>query len=260
MKNFGLIKTIYEDLMVDALVTESKLNKSLYNKFVNRLKSNKIMKTQFEVYNLLEEINESVNEDNLNFYIKECISLLDGISRDEIIKENLKTFKPILENFPELEFKDYPEKNLHESIAELIFTKKNSKTINSLIKHTNVIKESLLSNKNLIKEKEENVKIIPNSTLTKLMVEKFKEKYSSFNQIEAVTFMSLIKEEPLLKEETFKFVLKECIARVNVKIETEPSLKETLLKVKEKLLTDNFLEENYKTDILKLVDLFNDLE
>lgn len=124
MKNFGLIKTIYEDLMVDALVTESKLNKSLYNKFVNRLKSNKIMKTQFEVYNLLEEINESVNEDNLNFYIKECISLLDGISRDEIIKENLKTFKPILENFPELEFKDYPEKNLHESIAELIFTKK----------------------------------------------------------------------------------------------------------------------------------------
>lgn len=260
MKNFGLIKTIYEDLMVDALVTESKLNKSLYNKFVNRLKSNKIMKTQFEVYNLLEEINESVNEDNLNFYIKECISLLDGISRDEIIKENLKTFKPILENFPELEFKDYPEKNLHESIAELIFTKKNSKTINSLIKHTNVIKESLLSNKNLIKEKEENVKIIPNSTLTKLMVEKFKEKYSSFNQIEAVTFMSLIKEEPLLKEETFNFVLKECIARVNVKIETEPSLKETLLKVKEKLLTDNFLEENYKTDILKLVDLFNDLE
>lgn len=129
-----------------------------------------------------------------------------------------------------------------------------------MIKHTNVIKESLLSNKNLIKEKEENVKIIPNSTLTKLMVEKFKEKYSSFNQVEAVTFMSLIKEEPLLKEETFKFVLKECIARVNVKIETEPSLKETLLKVKEKLLTDNFLEENYKTDILKLVDLFNDLE
>lgn len=259
MKNFGLIKTIFEDLMVEALVCESKLNKALYNKFIKRLKTNKVMKAQFEVYNLLEEFNDGINKDNLNFYIKECISLLDGIERDEIIKENLKTFKPILENFPELEFKDYPEKNIHESIAELIFTKKNSKTINSLIKHTNVIKENLINKQNdkpLVKEET----LIPNSTLTKLMVEKFKEKYSSFNQVETVTFMSLIKEDLSLKEETFKFVLKECISRVNQKLESEPTLKETLLKVKEKLLTDNFLEENYKTDILKLVDLFNDLE
>lgn len=260
MKNFGLIKTVFNDLMIDALVTENKVNKDLYRKFLQTLKKNKIMKAQFEVYNLLEGLDADVKEDDLNFYIKESISLLDSISRDSIIKENLKTFRPILEKMPELEFKDYPEKKIHESIAELIFTKKNSKTINSILKHTNVIKENLINSKVDSKVITEEKKIIPNSILTNLMVEKFKEKYGNMSDIEKVVFMSFIKEDNSIKEDTFKFLTKECVSKVNNKLETDLEIKETLLNVKETLLTNSFTLENYKTDILKLVDLYNDLD
>lgn len=261
MKNFGLIQTIFDGLMIDGLVAENKQKKALYSNFVKRIKNNKIMKTQFEVYSLLENAN-TIEDEDLNYYIKETISLLDNFSREDIIKENLNTFKPILEKMPELEFRDYPNKNIHEAISELIFTKKTTKTINSILKNTNIIKENLIANKSIqpLINEESDSKIIPNSTLKKLMIEQFNKKYSSFNSVERLTFMSLIKEDVELQEETFKFITKECINRVNRKLETDLEIKETLLKVKEKLLTNEFTNENYQTNIIQLVDLYNDLE
>lgn len=260
MKNFGLIKTIFTNIMADALVSENDKGKKLFNNYVNKVKKNKVLRTQFDVYELLENAN-GIEDSNIELYVKESISLLDGISRETIIMENLKLFKPIIENYPHLEDIEYPEKSLHEAISELMFVRKNAKTINSIIKNTNTIKESIKSN--LIIENANGSKLnnrqIPNSLFTKLMVERFKEEYGSFNDTEKLVFMSLVKEDVDFKNETHSYLIKECLVLVNVKMSEDPSLKESLLNVKEKLLAENFSADNYKNSIVKILELYNDL-
>ena len=91
------------------------------------------------------------------------------------------------------------------------------------------------------------------------MVERFKEEYGSFNDTEKLVFMSLVKEDVDFKNETHSYLIKECLALVNVKMSEDPSLKESLLNVKEKLLAENFSVDNYKNSIVKILELYNDL-
>lgn len=257
MKNFGLIKTIFNNIMVDGIVEKNDSKKKLYVEFVKKVKKNKILRSQFEVFNILEETN-GLDESMRNEFIKESINLLSEFDRDKIVLENVALMLPLVESDYNISEFDYKEKDLHESITELIFTKKSAKTLNKILEHTKKISLHIETPTVIVETKSAGV---PNSMLTSIMVNRFNEKYSDLNENEMKIINSIITGNVESQKETQKNIVDECINVVNDKLTTaDVSLKETLLNVKDKLLKIDFLEETYISETIKLVELLKDLK
>lgn len=253
MQNFGKLKDAFNGILVEGVVTNDTNKKNIFSKYVKTIKENKILRTQFLIYNNIETKIEE-NEFKANLFLQENINLLNKFNKKEIFEANKKISKLI----PDLKIGD--EVNpLYENISTLIFTERNSETIDTIVEATTNIIKYILENKP--REIQETIEL-PNSMLTSIMVEKYNDKYSEIDESEAKIIKSLIDSDDVTKRKVYTETVRECIDLINEKlVDSSLETKDRLLKVKDKLLNDTLeINEDYYSNISKLVDLKDGLK
>lgn len=248
-KNFGKIKSIYNNLLSESVLDKKNEKKALFKNYVKLLKENEILKTQFLVFNNIENKVES-DRNKATLFVNENIGLINKYDKKEIIEANTLLASKLNIN------DSVDENELYESITTLIFTEKKPNTIDVIVEATDKIVNYIINNKpKVVKEAID----YPNSMFSAMLVGNFNEKYSTLSENEKKTLKTLINSSDNDKKELYSKTLKECLTLVNNRLETNDiELKEKLLKVKEKLLNEN-LESNEEIEdkLIKLIDLAN---
>jgi hypothetical protein len=253
MQNFGKIKNAFNGVLVESFTGDKESNKNLFKTYIKTIRENEALKTQFLVYNNIENKIEE-NELKANLFLQENIALLNKFSKKDLLEANQK-----LANSISIENESYEKQELHENLSELIFLKKTSKNIDAIVEATSKILIHMKNNKlKLVKEAIE----LPNSMLSTIMVEKYNERYSTLDENEKEILKVLIESTDDQKQEVYKKTLKECIDLINENLkEADLNSKDKLLQVKEKLLNDTIeINENFFKNISKLVDLKTSLK
>jgi hypothetical protein len=248
MQNFGKIKNAFNGVLVESFTGDKESNKNLFKTYIKTIRENEALKTQFLVYNNIENKIEE-NELKANLFLQENIALLNKFSKKDLLEANQKLAKAI-----SIEDESYEKQELHENLSELIFLKKTSKNIDAIVEATSKILIHMKNNKlKLVKEAIE----LPNSMLSTIMVEKYNERYSVLDENEKEILKVLIESTDDQKQEVYKKTLKECIDLINENLkEADLNAKDKLLQVKEKLLNDTIeINENFFKNISKLVHL-----
>lgn len=259
MQNFGKIKNVFNGILAEAIVSKNESQKLLFQKYHKTIKENQILKTQFLVYNNIENKIEE-NEFKATEFVKANIELLKKYSVKELTEANLKLVNPVLfeQGTP-----SYDLEKLHEDITKLIFTEKSPSTIETIIESTSNIVNYIKNNK--AKQINEVIEL-PNSMLSQIMVDRYNEKYSSLDESEKKVLKTLIDSTDEEKTQVYKDTLRECIDLVNISLKSDSvrgksDVYEKLLNVKDKLLNDTGdINENFEQKISKLIELRTNLK
>jgi hypothetical protein len=254
MQNFGKITNAFNGVLAEGLVSKDSNNKQIFKKYIKTIKENEILKTQFLVYNNIENKIEE-NEFKANLFLQENIALLKKFSKKDIVSANqLLVNKVSIE-----EGESYPNEELHENISKLIFTDKTSSNIDTIVEATASIVNYMKTNK--AKEVNESIDL-PSSMISTIMVDKYNEKYSTLDESERQILKALIDSDDVKKKEVYSVTLRECIDLIDVKlVESDLDAKDKLLRVKDKLLNDKQeVNEDFFKNISKLVELKNSLK
>ncbi len=254
MKNFGKIKNKFNDLLVEGLGNEDLTNKKLFKSYLKNLNENEILKTQFIVYDNIENY---VNEDSFmaNVFIDENLNSLKKFSRKGIIEANALLASNILTEQEETKFGN---EELYENITKLIFNDKKGSNVNAVVEARAFVINHIKNNKPKVVNE---VIDLPSSMISTLMVDKYNEKYASLDESEKQILKVLIDSNDDEKKEVYVNTLKECINLIDTRYEgSDLETKEKLLKVKHKLLEDTAtVNEDYFNNISKLVELKSSL-
>jgi len=248
MENFGNIKDTFKKIILESVVKKDENGKKLFTTFLKNLKENITLKNQFLIYKNLEskKFNDKLEAKE---YIKENINLLKKINKKEIEKSNLDLLKL-------LKGKEIVKENneFYENIIYLSITKKNPSNIDKINETIN----KLINHMTSIKENDDKIDVIdvPPSILTKLLVNKFNEKYKDINESDKKLIKTILNDKSN-KLTTFKNVIRECIDSVDKKLteNVDLELKNKLLKVKDKLLNTKYEKDNFLNDVIKLYNL-----
>ena len=259
MKNFGFIKSVYNELLSESISEKNSETKDVFKRYIKCIKENEVLKTQFLIYKNIEDKIEE-NEAKAIEYIKENIALMNKYSKKEILESNKKLATFISDKVDA--FKGLYEENrmkpLHESITTLIFTEKNAATIDKILESISVASDYIKSN--TIKKLNESLGV-SNEVLTSVVVDKYNETYDQLSESAKKLIGVVVDSTESEKIEFYKNVVKECLTLVNDKIkEADLALKESLLSLKENLLDRKFDVETFEQDILKIFKLKDDLE
>lgn len=252
MQNFGKIKNAFSEIIAEGIVSNDESKKILFKKYIKTLRENKALKTQFLVYENIENKIES-NREKATEFVKENIALLNQFSKKELQEANLKLAKPIF--FEDNSVVSNDTEKLHEDISKLIFTERSPKNIDTIIEAISDIVDYILANKEKVVTESYGV---PNSMLSSILVEKYNEKYSeSITETEKEVITVLIESTDEEKIEVYSKISRECIDLIDNKLtESDLETKDKLLRVKDKLLRDKVeLNEDFSKNISKLVSL-----
>ncbi len=256
VSNFGMLKTAFNTILVEGMVSKNEKNKTLFKKYIKTIKESKVLKTQFLVYNNIENKLEE-NEFKATQFLQENIALLKQFSKKEILEANTKLVTPILYETVDAEA-GYANKALHENITKLIFTDKTAGNIDSIVEATASIVDYIKNNKKVLQT--EAIEL-PSSMLTSMMVDKYNEKYSQLSESDKSILRVLIESTDNEKKDVYAKTLRECIDLIDTKLGgTDLDVKDKLLRVKDKLLNDKQeINEDFEKNISKLVDLKDSL-
>jgi hypothetical protein len=254
MKNFGKIKNTFNDLLSESMATKNVEKRKLFKKYIKMLSENEILKTQFNVYNSIEEMIEE-NQFKASTKIKMNIDLLESFDRKDIFEANDSLVKLLKGRECNDAVKgSYTNAELHESITNMIFEKDINKFVDSLNEAVEYAKG------NTGRQVNESVGL-PNKIFAPLLVDKYNEKYADLNESEKAIIKSILESDEKGKEELFKTVVSECLELVNERLkDAEVNLKEGLLAVKENLLSREYIKESFDKDIFKILELKEDLK
>lgn len=253
-KNFGHIKSVYNTLLSESVMSEDKSKKELFKNYVKSLKENEILKTQFLVYtNIEQKVEKDINKAGM--FVKENIDLFSKYSKKDIFEANSKL---VLDLLFEKDIKD-DKKELYESISTLIFTEKTPDSIDTIVEATSKIVDYIVNNKEKVTS--ESIEL-PNSMLTTIMVDKYNQKYSTLDESEKQVIKVLIESTDDEKKEVYGKVVRECIDLINEKLnDSDLETKDKLLRVKDRLLSDKQeINEDFIKNVSKLVELRSSLK
>ena len=153
---------------------------------------------------------------------------------------------------------NYDLSNLHESISNLIFTKRTPKTINVLTEEIKKVSEYIKKDKTKVTNESVD---LPVSVLTKMMVEKYNERYSDLNETDKNVLKMLINATLTDKKKIYSNIVNECVELIDNLLVNESAPKEKLLSVKTKLLeSTEITEENFIERISRVIDLKENLK
>jgi hypothetical protein len=254
MQNFGKIKNAFSEILAEGIASNDENKKTLFKKYIKTLKESEILKTQFLVYENIENIIEE-DQFSANLIVTENLNLFNKFNKKDMLKENQKLIS--LSNEVKLKLDEsYDEKlsSLHESIGNLVFLEKNSKTVSEIAKSTKNILDYVKTNKlKVIAESYD----VPNSMLSSMLVEKYNERYGDMTETEKNVIKILVESTDEEKLTLYVKITRECIDLIDAKLtESDLDTKERLLRVKDKLLRDKVeLNEDFSKNISKLVDL-----
>jgi hypothetical protein len=254
MTNFGHIKDTFTKIVTESVV-KSKDSKKVIKTFIKAIKESEILKTQFLVYNNLEE-KTITSEYSAGEYIKENLALLTKFNAKDIIAENTK-LAAILPTT-----KDVVSAELYEHINFLVTTKKTAKNVDKFHESFEYIKKHVMTDKTPQEQLTESISTeLPPSVLANLAVSKFNNKYADLTESEKKAIKSIISNDVELQKEAYSTIVTECVDAVNAKLDVTEDLdvKDKLLRVKDKVLRMQYVSESFVKDFGKLVDLRKDL-
>jgi hypothetical protein len=206
------------------------------------------------VYDLIENKVES-DQSKATLFVEECLNILSKYNEKDILNAN----KKLVENILFEKDSDYDRKELHENISTLIFTPKTPKNVDAIVEAKLNVVNYIVNNKT---KESDNGYGLPNSVVSKIMVEKYNEKYSQLDESEKNVLKALIDSDDEKKKEVYVNAITECLTLINDKLkESDINTKEKLLMVKERLLNDKQeVNEDYFKNISKLIDLRSSLK
>jgi hypothetical protein len=254
MQNFGKIKNAFSEILAEGIASNDVAKKKLFKKYIKALKESNILKTQFLVYENIENVIEN-DQFSANLIVSENISLLNKFNKKNILSENEKLIS-LSEDVKNRLEESYDEKlsNLHESISNLVFLDKNTKTVNEIAKNIKNVLDYITTNKEKVVTESYD---IPNSMLSSILVEKYNERYSELTESTKEALKVLIESTDEEKIEVYNKINRECIDLIDSKlVESDLDTKDRLLKVKDKLLRNTIeINEEFPKNISKLVEL-----
>lgn len=247
--NFGLANHIFED----ALPRLFKTNKKAVKEYINTIKEDKNLLSQFQFIKALKSYKYDSDCDS---YVNECLDLAVNNIDYKTVNESNDKLKHIIEKYEikpsdlinEEDLKFYDNCNA-------ILTKK--KKLNNIIEMKDNIK--LLSNY-IESHKKGNIESINENNIYSMMDE-FNNKYLSLLSEEEKSFVKELIDTKAdavneRKEKLFNKFKNECINIVNDLIkESDSSVKENLLEIKEQLLNKQFCQETLIKDMAKLLEI-----
>jgi hypothetical protein len=251
VKNFGKIKDNFNNILAENIIIKNNDKKNIFKAYLQTLKENEILRTQFMVYNNLENTFET-DAGKAVLFVKENIDLMSKYKMKDILEANTK-----LANLITWDIVDEAN-DLYENISNLIFTKRVSSNINVIVESTDKIVKYILNNKPRVIIEQIG---LPNSVISNVMVTKYNEKYESLSESEKKILKVLISSNESEKKEIYSQLVRECIDLINEKLSTaDLNAKDKLLQVKDKLLnTIQAIDEDFSKNISKLVELKSNL-
>lgn len=253
MQNFGRIKNTLNELVSEGIGLKGKVDsKNLFKDYLKLIKESKILRAQFLVYNNIENKVEPDLQSALEF-IKENISLMSKFSISDIKAENDKVEKLLSKN-PKGLNESYDQSGLHDSLGFLITTKKTPSNIDLFSKHFKIVAEMITRNE--VKEIFEQIEL-PKSMVSSILIDKYNEKYLNIDESTKNIIKAVIGSDDETKQKIFKDIVRECITKVDLNLKSaDLTTKESLLMVKDKLLTKEILDmNNFELEIGKLENL-----
>lgn len=255
MKNFGELKNRFNEILSESIIKKDESGRKTFGKYIKMLKENEILKTQYHIFDNIENKYFEEKSDAKD-YIKENISLLSKYSRKQIVEANSKLAGMI-------SFEgggDYEGKELHDNITNLIFTDKKAETLDSITESINVLRNHMTTQR--IDESELTEKIdLPPSVVSKMVVNRFNTKYEDISEGEKRILKSIINGTEEDKKNLYVEMIRDCVDTIDSKLdESDIELKGKLLSAKDKLLRMSYNEETYNTDISKIYNLKQSVE
>lgn len=261
--NFGTLKDIFTEKLIESYVSGDNSGKNLYKKFLKTIKESETLKTTFIVYKNLES-KTLKSEIEANEYLKESISLLNNFRGEKSIIQESKKLLSLLKEYG-VDLSSVKTKELHKSIENLITIKKNVTTIDRLHESKNNVVSWLMKEKEIISEDKTyvNTNIDPNKFL-ELAVDKFNEKYKESLTEEEKNILKVLRENNEEKNKTLvSDLVKETVDLVNKYLNDygdNVTVKTKLLETKDviyKMIENN---DSSNEKILKLYELKTNLK
>jgi hypothetical protein len=255
MKNFGEIKNKFSEILTESIIKKDDSGKKTFGKFIKMLKENEILKTQYHVYDNIENTYFD-NRSDAKDYIKENINFLSKYTKEEIQAAN-KTLADLI-SFES--GSEYEGKELHENITKVIFTESTPKTLEERRSSINSLRDHMTTER--IDESEEVVKTdLPPSVLTKMVTNRFNSRYEDISEGEKKILKSILNGSEEDKKNVYTDLVRECIDTIDEKLtESDLEIKDKLLSAKDKLLRMSYNQENYNSDISKIYNLKQSIE
>ncbi len=262
--NFGTLKDIFLDKLIESHTSNEKTGKSLYKKFLKILKENETLKTAFIVYKNIEG-NTIKSETAANDYLKENVSFLNNFRGEQSLKEQSKKLLDLLEK-NNIDLTDIKPKEIHESLENLITTKKSVSTIDKIQESKNNLVSWLMSDKLEINESDDKKYVRNNIDPKKFLdiaVNKFNEKYKDTLSEEEKSILKVLRknDENSTKQLVDKLV-KETVTLINNHLNNNnnnTSIKEKLLETKDVVYRMSEENNNFSDKVLKLYELKKNL-
>ena len=262
--NFGTLKDIFVDRLIESYTTDDTTGKILYKNFIKILKENETLKTAFIIFKNLET--KTIKSESIaNDYLKENISFLSNLKGDESLKEQSKKLVSLLKE-SNIDLEILKTKKLHKSIEDLITTEKTVSTIDRLQESKTEVISWLMSDKDVNSESDEKryvrENIDPNKFL-EIAVSKFNDKYKKSLTEEEKEILKVLREDNEEKtKELVSTLVKETVNLINTHLESEGqniNIKEKLLETKDVVykMTEN--NGNFSKKVLKLYELKKNL-
>lgn len=253
MQDFGKIKTVYNDILVEAIVKKDEESKKLFQKYLKTIKESEILRTQFLVYNNIEtKVEKDFNSASL--FVSENMKLFRKYKIEDIVKEN----KRLVGLLDVKRFDNAPSNKLYESLAYLITTPRTAKNVGTVSNELRNVIEFINKNETPVVTESFG---LPNSFVASIMVQKYNEKYSDMLQEDKDILKVLISSDLNEKMDFYNKTVSECLVTIDGLLnESNEETKDKLIKVKERLLEKNEITENQFLDkVIKLVELKNNL-
>lgn len=254
-KNFGIIHKVFENNSPE--LYKSKNGRKVIASYIKTIKEDKNLLSQFQLYNTLYNVHDLTNSEK---FVNEALSIIPNLKLNDLLKSNQKLIDIIKKNNlnEEIEIDDKTE-NLFESIEYVLTNKKSFKTlagyINATSNITNFINENKSNTDNLVDE-QKNIDVTLNSFLHEI-----EEKYGDALTEEEKTFVQeLVDAKADSKLEKQKKLFSKCkneaLEVINdVLRESEGSVKEKLLSIKERVLNREFNESTLVKDVAEMLEI-----
>ena len=245
-KNFGISNYIFESVLPSLFMT----NKKAVKEFINTIKEDKNLLTQFQFYKTLDKYSHELDS---NSYINESLSFVHNNINFKTIKESNLKLGSIIEKYGIKPTELIPDDKI-KFFEDCDFLFKNKKKLTNLSEVNLRIKnvsESIKNNTSINESKKDCMKLI----------EDFERRYNSLLNEDEKSFVKEIMDAKSGSNETKKANLfnkfkNECISIIDLMIkESSEDDKDGLNAIKSQITEKTYCSENLVSDIAKFLEI-----
>ena len=262
--NFGTLKDIFVERLVESYTSEDKSGKDLYKNFLKLIKESETLKTAFIVFKNIEN-NTIKSEFGATEYLKESVSLFENFNGDKSLDKETKKLISLLESY-DVDYKNKEVKTIHRDLQNLITSPKNVYTLPKIQEAKENLVSWLTTEKENISKNESSDYVRENINVNKFLeiaTNKFNEKYKDSLTEEEKNILKVLRENNQEKTKTLvSELVKENISLVNQHLEENVdnvTIKAKLLETKDAIYKMMENNDSFSQSVLRLYELKKNL-